>query len=324
MKRIVRIISLFLSGCMCAGMLTGCSGAVKFPYASMAGNSSFELIFDTTGRAEPFAAELCVGATSVPLEGYEIEQVSAAGLFDLNHAEVVYADNMHAKLYPASLTKLMTALVAIKYGDLSQTLTASEEVYISESGAVLAGLRSGDTMTLEQALHLLLIRSANDVANLIAENISGSVEAFCELMNKEAAALGATNSHFMNPHGLHHTEHYTTVYDLYLIFKEAVKYEAFTQIIGMSSYSTTYKNKYGQNKNISVSTTNAYFKNLYASPENVTILGGKTGTTDEAGSCLGLYVKDTAGNPYIAIVLHGNSRDDLYIEMKQLLEQIHR
>jgi len=170
----------------------------------------------------------------------------------------------------------------------------------------------------------LLIRSANDVANLIAENVSGSVEAFVELMNEEAAKLGATNSNFMNPHGLHHLDHYTTVYDMYLIFKEVVKYEAITQIIGMSSYSTTFKDRYGNNKNISVSTTNAYFKQLYAAPENVTILGGKTGTTDEAGSCLGLYVKDTSGKPYIAIILHGNTRDDLYIEMKQLLEQIHR
>ncbi len=324
MKHIGKRISLFLILCMCIGMLFGCSGTVMLPYTSMSGNSSFTLLFDTAGRTSTFAEELCVGDSNVALEGYEIEQVSAAALFDLKQSEVLYASNMHEKLYPASLTKLLTALVAIKYGSLEQTLTATNEVYISESGAVLAGIKAGDTMTLEQALHLLLIRSANDVANLIAENISGSVEAFVELMNEEAIKLGATNSHFMNPHGLHHTDHYTTVYDMYLIFKEAVKYEAVTQIINMSSYTTTYKDKYGNNKNISVSTTNAYFKELYAAPENVTILGGKTGTTNEAGSCLGLYVKDISGNPYIAIVLHANTRDDLYIEMKQLLEQIHR
>ena len=128
----------------------------------------------------------------------------------------------------------------------------------------------------------------------------------------------------MNPNGLHDTDHYTTIYDLYLIFKEVVKYEAITQIIGMSSYSTTYKDKYGSTKSISVNTTNAYFTQNYTAPDNVTILGGKTGTTDEAGSCLGLYVKDTSGNPYIAIVLKGNTKDDLYIQMKQLLEQVYR
>lgn len=324
MKRIVKVLSLLLTLALFAGNLTGCSGTVMLPYTSMRGNSSFELLFDTAGRADTFAKELCVGDNSVSLKDYQIEQVSGAALFDLNGSEVIFAENMHEKLYPASLTKLLTALVAVKYGKLDQTLKATEEVYISEAGAVLAGLRSGDSMTMEQALHLLLIRSANDVANLIAENVSGSVEAFVELMNEEAVKLGATNSNFMNPHGLHHLDHYTTVYDMYLIFKEVVKYEAITQIIGMSSYSTTFKDRYGNNKNISVSTTNAYFKQLYAAPENVTILGGKTGTTDEAGSCLGLYVKDTSGKPYIAIILHGNTRDDLYIEMKQLLEQIHR
>lgn len=324
MKRIDKIISVILISCLCISMLTGCGGEVTLPYASMTDNSSFKLITDNAGKADTFASELCVGDSNVALEGYEIEQVGAAGLFDLNNAEVVYASNMHQKLYPASLTKLMTALVAIKYGSLDQVLTATNQVYVSEPGAVICGIKAGDSMTLEQALHLLLIRSGNDVANLIAENISGSVEEFVELMNEEAAKLGATNSHFVNPNGLHDTDHYTTIYDLYLIFKEVVKYEAITQIIGMSSYSTTYKDKYGSTKSISVNTTNAYFTQNYTAPDNVTILGGKTGTTDEAGSCLGLYVKDTSGNPYIAIVLKGNTKDDLYIQMKQLLEQVYR
>ncbi len=324
MKRIDKFISIILISCLCVTLLTGCGGEVILPYAMMTHNSSFKMVTDNAGKTDTFASELCVGDNNELLEGYSIEQVGAAGLFDLNDAEVVYASNMHQKLYPASLTKLLTAYVAIKYGSLNQTLTATNAVYITEPGAVICGVRAGDTMTMEQALHLLLIRSGNDVANLIAENISGSVEAFVALMNEEAAKLGATNSHFVNPHGLHDEDHYTTIYDLYLIFKEVIKYEAITQIIGQSSYSTTYKDKYGSNKNITVNTTNAYFRQLYAAPENITLLGGKTGTTDEAGSCLGLYVKDTSGNPYIAVVLRGNTRDDLYIQMKQLLEQIYR
>ena len=324
MKRIDRKISFILICCLCISMLSGCSAEVMLPYESMTYSSSFRLLNDDAGKAEPFAQDLCVGGSDVALDGYIIEQVSAAGLFDLNNSEVIYAENMHEKLYPASLTKILTALVAIKYGSLNQVLTATNAVNITEPGAALCGIKAGDSMTLEQALHLLLIKSGNDVANLIAENISGSVDDFIALMNEEAAALGATNSHFMNAHGLHHTDHYTTAYDMYLIFKEAVKYEAITQIINMSSYSTTYKDKYGSNKNITVSTTNAYFKQLYAVPQNVTILGGKTGTTNEAGSCLALYVKDISGNPYISVILHGNTKDDLYTQMKQLLEQIHR
>lgn len=324
MKRIVKLLPIILVICMNASLLSGCSQTVMIPYTSMSGNSSFTLLFDKDGRAEPFAENLCVGENSVPLEGYSIEQMHGAGLFSLSDSRIIFAENMHEKLYPASLTKLLTALVAVKYGSLDQILKATEEVYISEAGAVLAGLRSGDSMTMEQALHLLLIRSANDVANLIAENISGSVEEFVVLMNEEAAKLGATNSNFKNPHGLHHLDHYTTVYDLYLIFKEVIKYEEITQIIGMTSYSTTFKDRYGNHKNISVSSTNGFFRQQYVLPENVTILGGKTGTTDEAGSCLALYVKDTSGKPYLSIILHGNTKDDLYIEMKQLLEQLHK
>lgn len=324
MKHIDKKVSIILIVTLCVSVLSGCGEQVQIPYASMTDNSSYELLHDSAGRATAFAEYLCVGDSDVALEGYAIEQVTAAGLFNLKDAEVLYASNMHEKLYPASLTKLLTALVAVKYGSLDQVLTATDAVNITEPGAALCGIRIGDTMTLEQALHLLLIKSGNDVANLIADNIAGSVEEFVALMNEEAQRLGATNSHFVNAHGLHDPDHYTTVYDLYLIFKEAVKYEAITQIIGMTTYSTTYRDKNGTNRDITVSSTNAYFQKLYAAPENVTILGGKTGTTNEAGSCLALYVKDVSGNPYIGIVLHGNTKDDLYTQMKMLLEQIQK
>lgn len=324
MKRTDKILSVILIVVLCVSMLFGCGSSVRVPYASIIGNSSFHLISNDENKVEGFAAELCVGDSNVNLPGYDIEQVGASGLFHLNEKSVMYATNMHERLYPASLTKLLTAYIAVKYGNLDQVLTATSEVNITEYGAVIAGLKAGDTMTLEQALHLLLIRSCNDVANLIAENIAGSVDDFVVLMNEEAMKLGATNSHFVNAHGLHNINHYSTVYDIYLIFKEAIKYEAITQIIGMTSYSTTYHNKYGTEQKISVSSTNGFFRKQYKSPENVTILGSKTGTTDEAGSCLALFVKDTAGNPYLSIILNGKTKDDLYTQMRQLLEQINR
>jgi len=305
-------------------MLFGCGKNVAIPYASVIGNSSFQFGANSEEKIEGFAQNLCVGDSNINLPGYDIEQVGADGLFDLNGKRILHASNMHERLYPASLTKLLTALVAVKHGKLDQVLTASSEVHITEYGAVIAGLKIGDTMTLEQALHLLLIRSANDVANLIAENIAGSVDDFVDLMNEEAKNLGATNSHFVNAHGLHNINHYSTVYDIYLIYKEAIKYDAITQIIGMTSYATTYHDKYGAAKEISVSSTNGFFRKQYKSPENVTILGSKTGTTDEAGSCLALYVKDTAGNPYLSIILNGVTKDDLYTQMRQLIEQINR
>ena len=129
----------------------------------------------------------------------------------------IYAKNVHERLNPASLTKVMTALCALKYGKLDDILTATENVYVTESGAVKLGVTAGDTMTMEQALYGLMLKSANDVANLVAEHIGGSVEGFVNLMNETAASIGATNTHFTNPHGLTDPEHYTTAYDMYLI-----------------------------------------------------------------------------------------------------------
>ena len=129
-------------------------------------------------------------------------------------------------------------------------------------------------MTLAQALHALLIPSANDAAVMIAEGIAGSVEAFVEMMNEEALSLGATNTHFVNPHGLSHEEHYTTAYDIYLIMNEAIKYDMFNEIIGMAEYTTVYNDRSGNAKELNVKNSNAYLSGA-ESPSGVTVVGGK-------------------------------------------------
>ena len=146
-------------------------------------------------------------------QGPQIE-AEAAVVMDADTGAFLYSKNMDKKEYPASITKIMTALVALKYGSMDTTLTASANVRNLESGAQTCGLKEGDQMTLDQALHVLLINSANDAAIMIAEGIAGSVEAFADMMNQEALEIGATNSHFVNPHGLSDNDHYTTVYDM--------------------------------------------------------------------------------------------------------------
>jgi len=215
-------------------------------------------------------------------------------------------------------------LVALKKGTMDQLLIATDAVKITEPGAQLCKIKNGDSMTLDQALHILLMYSANDVANLIADNLGGSVEGFVELMNEEAARLGATNTHFSNPHGLTQDNHYTTAYDMYLIFNEAMKYEVFTQIMHMTSYDTVYKDANGNDKELSISTTNRYLKGEFAPPEKITVIGGKTGTTDAAGHCLILLSKDTTGKSYISIILRESSSDNLYDDMTDLLEEINK
>lgn len=304
--------------------LTSC-GQIKysFAYTPESEISSFNVIPGALSKkAETFASDLCVVEANVMPDSVDMSQATAAILFDINNNDVMYSKNAHQRMYPASLTKVMTALVALKYGTLNQVLTASREINITETGAQLSGLKVGDTMTLDQALHILLMYSANDVAMLIAENVGGSVEGFVDLMNDEAKSIGATNTHFVNPHGLSDDEHYTTAYDLYLIFNEALKYDSILEIIHMTSYSTTYYDKNGDTKDISFETTNLFLRGNYEAPDKVTVIGGKTGTTNAAGHCLMLLSKDVNGSPYISIILCSEARDVLYAEMSDLLEEI--
>lgn len=304
---------------------TGCGEeAYSFPYDQDYDVSSFRIIqTENHSTAKPFAADLCVVTEDITDdEAVDMSEAAAAVLFDVARGEVLYSKNAHEQLYPASLTKIMTALVALKYGSMDQVLTASSAVNITDSGAVLIGVKAGDTMTLAQALPLLMIYSANDVGMLIAENIGGSVEGFLEMMNEEAAALGATNTHFANPHGLTDTGHYTTAYDLYLIFNEAIKYDIFREIINMTSYSTVYYDKSGAAKEVSVRSTNRYLSGEYQPPDTITVIGGKTGTTNAAGHCLILLSRDTNGDLYISVILRSSARDILYREMTDLLNEI--
>lgn len=305
-------------------VLTGC-GSAKYDMAYELNNdvSSYRLLNITNQETlEPFASDLCVASKDVKTVGVDLSEAGAAALFDLKNLDTLYAKNVNEQINPASLTKVMTALVAIKYGSTDQMLTASENVLITEPGAQLCGLKPGDRMTLDQALHILLIYSANDVAVMIAEGISGSVEEYVALMNEEAVELGATNCNFMNPNGLTEEGHYVTTYDLYLIFQEAIKYELFNQIIQMTSYSTVYKDKNGDDKSLEVNTTNQYLRGTYDMPANINVIGGKTGTTNAAGHCLMLLSRSSNGTPYISIVMKEASGENLYTDMTRLLETI--
>ena len=279
---------------------------------------------DASQIADAFASGLCVvdGDINVDDAIVDMADATSSGLFDLNSHQVLYAKNIHERLAPASLTKLMTAVVALKYGNPDDVITATSNVNITESGAVLCGLKEGDRLTLNQALHALLMKSANDAAVAIAEHIGGSVEAFAEMMNEEARAIGATNSHFVNPHGLTADDHYVTAYDMYLIFNEALQYDLVDEIIRMTNYETVYYDKDGREKQLSFHTSNQYLTGNYKPPEQVSVVGGKTGTTNAAGNCLILLAKDTAGNPYIGVILRSKERGILYTEMTDLLDEI--
>jgi D-alanyl-D-alanine carboxypeptidase len=273
------------------------------------------------GRADSFASDLCVSSTDVSMEGLDLLAGSAA-LFDESEQQVIYAKGLYEKRYPASLTKIMTTLVALKYGNLDDVVTVGEECEDIEYGSSVCEIKVGDRFTLKQLLYGLMINSGNDAAMTIAVHVGGTVEHFVELMNQEAEALGCTGTHFMNPHGLQDEDHYTTVYDIYLMFHEALKYEEFQDIINRHIYYAEYTDGNGEAAGITWESTNHYFSNEAVAPSDVNIVGGKTGTTDAAGACLCLYSKNKYGDPFVSIIMKEDSKDLLYEEMNDLLSKI--
>lgn len=311
---------------MLVSILAGCSEKqVSMQYDYEYPVTSYKIVpTDQSEKATSFASYLCVSEADYSEDTVvNMDNAIAAGLFNISTGETMYAKNIHTKLNPASLTKVMTAIVALKYGEMDMTLTVSKTINDLPYGASTCGLKVGDKLTLSQALHALLICSGNDAAIAIAEGISGSIEEFSALMNEEAKRIGATNSYFLNPHGLTENNHLVTIYDMYLIFNEAIKYDTFTEIIAMQSYQTQYYDKKDKVKEMSIKTTNRYLTNEYGEPDKVTVIGGKTGTTNAAGQCLVLLSKDIFGNSYISIILGASERALLYSQMTSLLDEIY-
>lgn len=273
-------------------------------------------------RAKLFSEELCVSSDGISAEGVSIGESEAAALFDIDGGNVLFARNMYRKMYPASITKIMTAILACKYGNMSDTVTIDSSMLELEEGSQVCGLREGDAVTMDALFHSLVIYSANDAAMAIAKHISGSVEEFVALMNQEALSLGATGTHFANPHGLHTEEHYTTVYDIYLMLNEALRYEEFVDTMQQDGYVLSLTRANGTKAQISLDSTDQYLTRQKTPPRGVTVLGGKTGTTDQAGSCLAILAQNSYGEPYVSIVLNAPSKTALYEDMNQLLSRI--
>lgn len=309
-----------------ASLLTGCSASSdKFlTYDSNVTAVGSNLINqDNVNTDDLFARNLCV----IPLKTDVSEDGNLTGeatlLVNKTTNEMLYAKNVYKRLYPASLTKLATALVVLKNSDLSDVVTVSKEAAgITEAGAKLCGLKEGDKIVLKDLLTSLLVYSGNDAGTAIADHIAGTEKAFADLMNEEVKKLGATHSHFVNAHGLHDEEHYTTAYDLYLIFNELLNYDDFLNIIKLGEYKLDYTDASGAQKSKTFMSTDRFMNGQMDAPKGITVLGGKTGTTNKAGSCLMLASKDKKENMYISLILKTDSGDMLFSQMAYLLKLI--
>lgn len=322
MKRLLSV--LCITGLL-LGSITGCGKeevTLEQPYDIYETTGSLGLgTTVSAGAQEYFSKDLCVADdVSLGTDTTDSQVAEGAGTFNLATNEIVYAKNIYERLYPASTTKILTAYIALKYcTDLSQTVTISKNAANQASDSSVCGLHAGDVIRMDDLLYGMMLRSGNDAAIAIAESISGSVEEFAALMNKEAAALGATQSHFVNPNGLPDENHYTSVYDLYLIFRAALQNETFVQIISTTSYDVTYQAGDGTIEEHTWENTNQYLSGHAKSPDGFTVIGGKTGTTGAAGYCLVLYSMNEQSQPIISIVLKADGKSNLYLLMNEML-----
>ena len=206
-------------------------------------------------------------------------------LMDAKTGKILYSKNAHEKRFPASTTKLMTAILTLENCELSDVVTISHNAIFSVPvGYTHATLHEGERLTVEQLLNVLLIPSANDAATALAEHISGSVDAFCDMMNNKAKELGCLNTHFVNSNGIHNNNHYSTAYDLALIGRYAMEFDDIMRIAKISQYTLPKTNKYNKEDRIFNATNGLIDKNdeYYYSYAN----GLKTGYTDKSGYCI--------------------------------------
>lgn len=227
-------------------------------------------------------------------------------LMETSTGKIIYEKDAYSKVYPASTTKIMTAILALEKCDLTDVATVSHNaIYSIPYGYSHAYLVEGEELTINQLLHVLLIPSANDAAVVLAEHIAGSVESFSSMMNTKAIELGCKNTNFVNPNGIHSENHYSTAYDLALIGTYAMQNETFREIVKTTTYTLPATNKYLEANRFFKLTNELIVPDDRDSVDNYYYqfaTGIKTGYTNPAGECLVASAKKD-GLEYVAVIL---------------------
>ena len=257
---------------------------------------------------------------------------SYAVLLDANHGEILYDMGANQRAYPASITKVMTALLvmeAIEYGQLSPDTVVTVNQSAVENipiEYVVGSFKPGETISIEELLYCMLLESDCDASNILAEAVDTTVEDFVAHMNRKAGELGCHGTHFTNTYGLHNENHYSTAYDLAPIMQAALEYDLFRTVIKTPSHKVPATNLSGErffyNKNALIS--NLYYEGYVYDK----CIGGKTGTTDDAGRCLVAAAED--GDELLISVVLGSGpmqvpgdeklKQGQFRESKRLLE----
>ena len=256
-------------------------------------------------------------ATLCPAHADEAPVVSSgtAVLMDADSGQVLYESDGAERCFPASTTKIMTCMLALEHCSLDETVVTPKSSLDIVPGSSAIYVTPGEELTMEQCLHALMMASANDVANAVAEHVAGSLDAFVDMMNARAEEIGATDTHFVNAHGLHSDDHYTTAYDLALISKEAWKLPYFQELIGETFYEIPPTNLCNESRyfyrkhKLTRQGTSLYYEYC---------LGGKTGYTTEADNTLVSFARKD-GLTLIAVSLCCPTTQQ-YLNTKNLFE----
>ena len=245
---------------------------------------------------------------------------SEAGIvMDIDSGAVLYAKNIDNPHYPASITKILTALVALENSELTDTVTVKEEdVEFIKKGDNHIGLKVGEEITMEDALYGTLLASGNEVAHAVASSLEGGYDNFLIMMNEKVKALGCKNSNFTNTHGLHEDNHYTSARDMALIGAEAFKNPDFRRITGTLQYTIPVTNITNETR-----TFQQHHRMLfdYRSQYYEYCVGGKTGYTDDALNTLVTFATKDDVN-LVAVVLRTHGSGNTYVDTKAMLDYV--
>lgn len=263
-----------------------------------------------------YASQTTTGITTLSptIAAAEIIGPSAI-LMDLNTGTILYGKNEHQIYYPASITKILTTLIALEYNKPNDIITFSDNaIFGIDRGSSNLAMDVAEQITMKDALYGIMLMSANEVAMGVAEHIAGSIDNFSKMMNDRAVEAGALNSNFKNPHGLHDEQHYTTAYDMAMIAKQAYSIKEFRDIIATMTYQIEPTNKQAEIRYLA--NQHYMYKNTSYHYDGCT--GGKTGFTDEAQSTLVTFAQRD-GLQLVAVVMHENGNDK-YTDTIRLLD----
>lgn len=231
----------------------------------------------------------------------------SAVLIDASSGLVLYEKNANEKLYPASITKIMTTLIALENSSLNEIVTFSHNaIYSIESGSTHIARKEGEQLTMEQCLYAVMLASANEVSNAVAEHVAGSIDKFAEMMNAKAKELGCKNTNFVNANGLHNDNHYTSAYDMALIAQEALKNETFRKITATKSYVIPATNK--SDEEFPMANHQQLLLGYKLTKKYDACIGGKTGYTNAARNTLVSFASKD-GIELISVVMKSTPTD---------------